>query len=87
MVSLSEQLRSPGPGASRNSPHPGLPSPRVARASAPPSPHGGGKTATVAMIVMEPAAGVMEVAMLPALNRNFQRFTLAMADEQSPPRR
>ncbi len=44
-------------------------------------------SATVAMIVMEPAAGVMEVAMLPALNRNFQRFTLAMADEQSPPRR
>lgn len=33
-------------------------------------------SATVAMIVMEPAAGVMEVAMLPALNREFSRFTL-----------
>lgn len=33
-------------------------------------------SATVAMIVMDPAAGTMEVAMLPALNREFQRFTL-----------
>ncbi len=33
-------------------------------------------SATVAMIVMDPAAGLMEVAMLPALNREFQRFTL-----------
>jgi isopenicillin-N N-acyltransferase like protein len=33
-------------------------------------------SATVAMIVMEPASGTMDVAMLPALNRNFQRFTL-----------
>jgi isopenicillin-N N-acyltransferase-like protein len=31
-------------------------------------------SATVAMIVMEPASGVMDVAMLPALNRSFQRF-------------
>lgn len=33
-------------------------------------------SATVAMIVMEPASGTMDVAMLPALNRTFQRFTL-----------
>lgn len=33
-------------------------------------------SATVAMIVMEPAAGVMEVAMLPAQNREFSRYTL-----------
>ena len=34
-------------------------------------------TASVAMIVMEPAAGVMEVAPLPALNRVFTRYGLA----------
>jgi isopenicillin-N N-acyltransferase like protein len=33
-------------------------------------------SATVAMIVMEPASGTMDVAMLPALNRTFQRFSL-----------
>jgi isopenicillin-N N-acyltransferase-like protein len=33
-------------------------------------------SATVAMIVMEPGSGTMDVAMLPALNRTFQRFTL-----------
>jgi isopenicillin-N N-acyltransferase-like protein len=33
-------------------------------------------SASVAMIVMEPALGIMEVAMLPALNREFQTFTL-----------
>jgi isopenicillin-N N-acyltransferase-like protein len=33
-------------------------------------------TATVAMIVMEPAAGVMEVAPLPALNRRFVAYRL-----------
>ena len=33
-------------------------------------------SATVAMIVMEPAGGIMDVAMLPALNRSFQRFRL-----------
>ena len=33
-------------------------------------------SASVAMIVMEPAQGTMQVAMLPALNREFQRFTL-----------
>lgn len=34
-------------------------------------------SATVAMIVMQPALGRMEVAMLPALNRAFQSFELA----------
>jgi len=34
-------------------------------------------SATVAMIVMQPALGRMEVAMLPALNREFQTFELA----------
>jgi isopenicillin-N N-acyltransferase like protein len=38
-------------------------------------------SATVAMIVMEPAAGTMEVAMLPALNRTFQTFRL---DDSAP---
>ncbi|WP_207540959.1 C45 family autoproteolytic acyltransferase/hydolase [Sabulicella rubraurantiaca] len=35
-------------------------------------------SATVAQVVMTPADGVMEVAMLPALNRNFTRYTLPM---------
>jgi isopenicillin-N N-acyltransferase-like protein len=35
-------------------------------------------SATVAMIVMEPMLGVMEVAMLPALNRTFTNYTLDM---------
>ena len=34
-------------------------------------------SATVAMIVMEPSVGVMDVAMLPAVNRSFSRFSLA----------
>jgi isopenicillin-N N-acyltransferase like protein len=34
-------------------------------------------SATVAMVVMEPAEGVMDVAPLPALNRNFTRYSLA----------
>lgn len=33
-------------------------------------------SATVAMVVMQPALGVMEVAMLPALDRRFTRFAL-----------
>jgi isopenicillin-N N-acyltransferase-like protein len=33
-------------------------------------------SATVAMVVMEPALGVMEVAMLPSLNREFTRYQL-----------
>jgi len=35
-------------------------------------------SATVAMIVMEPMLGVMEVAMLPALNRSFTTYKLDM---------
>jgi isopenicillin-N N-acyltransferase like protein len=35
-------------------------------------------SATVAMIVMTPQLGTMEVAMLPALNRQFQTFSLDM---------
>lgn len=38
-------------------------------------------SATVAMIVMEPSLGVMDVAMLPALNRSFTRFSLAAGSE------
>lgn len=39
-------------------------------------------SATVAMLVMEPARGVMEVAMLPALNRSFETYRLDMAMQQ-----
>jgi isopenicillin-N N-acyltransferase-like protein len=35
-------------------------------------------SATVAMVVMEPALGEMEVAMLPALSRSFASYTLDM---------
>jgi len=35
-------------------------------------------SATVAMLVMTPADGRMEVAMLPALNREFSTFRLEM---------
>jgi isopenicillin-N N-acyltransferase-like protein len=35
-------------------------------------------SATVAMIAMVPEDGIMDVAMLPALNRTFQRFHLTM---------
>jgi isopenicillin-N N-acyltransferase like protein len=35
-------------------------------------------SASVAMVVMEPALGLMEVAMLPALNREFSEYTLEM---------
>jgi len=30
----------------------------------------------VAMVIMDPAAGVMDVAPLPALNRTFTRYSL-----------
>jgi isopenicillin-N N-acyltransferase like protein len=36
----------------------------------------GGMTASVAMVVMQPALGLMEVAPLPALNRSFTRYSL-----------
>ena len=39
---------------------------------------GGNLSATVAMIVMEPREGVMEIAPLPATNRTFTRYELAM---------
>jgi isopenicillin-N N-acyltransferase like protein len=41
-------------------------------------------SATVAMIVMQPAAGIMEVAILPALNRNFTEYRLTPADGADP---
>jgi len=41
-------------------------------------------SASVAMIVMEPALGIMEVAMLPALNREFQTFRLPMEFQPEP---
>ncbi len=37
---------------------------------------GGNLSATVAMILMRPGAGVMEIAPLPALNRDFTRYEL-----------
>jgi hypothetical protein len=43
----------------------------------PPRPGSGGNlSATVSMVIMEPAKGVMEVAPLPALNRRFTRYSL-----------
>lgn len=39
----------------------------------------GNLSATVAMVVMQPAAGIMEIAPLPAVNRAFTRYTLDMA--------
>ncbi|WP_372014279.1 C45 family autoproteolytic acyltransferase/hydolase [Tistrella mobilis] len=43
----------------------------------PPRPNQAGNlSATVAMVVMDPAAGVMEVAPLPALQQGFTRYTL-----------
>jgi isopenicillin-N N-acyltransferase-like protein len=37
---------------------------------------GGNLSATVAMILMRPADGHMEIAPLPALNRRFTRYAL-----------
>ena len=39
---------------------------------------GNNLTATVAMVVMQPSRGIMEVARLPALNRSFTQYRLAM---------
>lgn len=36
-------------------------------------------TATVAMVIMQPALGIMEVAMLPAHNRQFMRYSVSEA--------
>lgn len=41
-------------------------------------------SATVAMIVMEPAQGIMEVAMLPALDRRFTPYRLEMQGMPRP---
>jgi isopenicillin-N N-acyltransferase-like protein len=41
-------------------------------------------TATVAMIVMEPAAGVLEAAPLPALNRRFTTYGLQAGRPAAP---
>jgi isopenicillin-N N-acyltransferase-like protein len=35
-------------------------------------------SATVAMLILQPADGIMDVAMLPAQNRTFERYTLEM---------
>jgi isopenicillin-N N-acyltransferase-like protein len=43
---------------------------------------GNNLSATVAMVVMEPALGVMEVAMLPALNRNFSEYRLCLDSDR-----
>ena len=40
-------------------------------------------TATVAMVVMEPALGLMEVAPLPALNRHFTTYRLELAQSRA----
>lgn len=42
---------------------------------------GGNLSATVAMIVCEPAAGIMDIAPLPALNREFTRYALTLDDD------
>lgn len=42
---------------------------------------GGNLSATVAMIICEPARGVMEIAPLPGVNRTFTRYALAMDDD------
>ena len=51
----------------------------------PPRPSiGGTLTATVAMILMEPALGVMEVAPLPALGRRFTTYRLPLLHPVAP---
>jgi isopenicillin-N N-acyltransferase-like protein len=42
---------------------------------------GGNLSATVAMVICEPAAGYMELAPLPALNRAFTRYDLKLDDD------
>jgi isopenicillin-N N-acyltransferase-like protein len=42
---------------------------------------GGNLSATVAMVICEPAAGYMELAPLPALNRTFTRYELELDDD------
>ncbi|WP_157020251.1 C45 family autoproteolytic acyltransferase/hydolase [Mesorhizobium xinjiangense] len=45
--------------------------------------NGGNLSATVAMIVMDPAGGFMEIAPLPATNRNFTRYELEMETDRA----
>jgi hypothetical protein len=46
----------------------------------PPRPNDTGNlSATVAMVIMQPAKGLMEVCPLPALNRSFTRYSLTDA--------
>ncbi len=47
---------------------------------APMAKEGGNLSATVAMILCEPAKGIMEVAPLPAINREFTRYDLTMEE-------
>jgi isopenicillin-N N-acyltransferase-like protein len=50
----------------------------------PPRPSSSGEdnlSATVAMIVMRPAAGFMEIAPLPAINRQFAEYRLEMESD------
>ncbi|KZD07683.1 C45 family autoproteolytic acyltransferase/hydolase [Oceanibaculum pacificum] len=52
----------------------------------PPRPsHAGNISSTVAMILMRPAAGIMEVAPMPARNRTFTTYTLETAERRSQP--
>lgn len=51
----------------------------VARPPRPSATRSDGMTASVAMVVMRPALGVMEVCPLPALNRTFTEYRLDMA--------
>ncbi|WP_425450161.1 C45 family autoproteolytic acyltransferase/hydolase [Virgifigura deserti] len=45
----------------------------------PPQPNARGNlSATVAMVIMQPSAGIMEIAPLPALNRSFTTYKLEM---------
>jgi isopenicillin-N N-acyltransferase like protein len=50
----------------------------------PPRPNlGNNLSATVAMVLMEPARGVMEIAPLPALNRQFTQYRLNVSEPDS----
>jgi isopenicillin-N N-acyltransferase like protein len=40
------------------------------------------QSATVAMIIMQPGAGILEVAVAPSINREFKTFTLDMTIQQ-----
>ncbi|WP_426959768.1 C45 family autoproteolytic acyltransferase/hydolase [Muricoccus radiodurans] len=44
---------------------------------------GGNLSATVAMLLMQPAKGILDIAPLPAINRNFTRYELNPAPAQA----